>query len=199
MAQELAAAAQVEAQHQDNLTVRELLDTVLKGKLGRLSVSTYDNARTTYARFLAWQGERRAAQPVRLVTRAALAAAYAGGGYQWARERYPWDQAQGGDAATWVLPRLRVHSNPSPEFTQLVRLHGIGLRGEKGAGNRRVWHSKTFHSLRATVVTMLHANGVSQGMAMELVGHDSSEVHAVYLRPTADQLRETAERLQLPA
>ena len=33
VAQELAAAAQVEAQHQDNLTVRELLDTVLKGKL----------------------------------------------------------------------------------------------------------------------------------------------------------------------
>ena len=152
VAQELAAAAQVEAQRQDNLSVRELLDTVLKGKLGRLSVSTYDNARTTYARSTAWLGERRAAQPLRLVTRAALAAAYAGGGYLWARERYPWDQAQGGDAATWVLPRLRVHSNPSPEFTQLVRLHGIGLRGEKGAGNRRVWHSKTFHSLRATVV-----------------------------------------------
>ena len=56
------------------------------------------------------------------------------GGYQWARERYAWAQAQGGDAATWVLPRLRVYSNPSPEFTQLVRLHGIGLRGEKGPG-----------------------------------------------------------------
>lgn len=102
--------------------------------------------------------------------------------------------------AQWALSNgSRVHSNPSPEFTQLVRLHGIGLRGEKGAGNRRVWHSKTFHSLRATVVTMLHANGVSQGMAMELVGHDSPEVHTVYLRPTAEPLREAAARLQLPA
>ena len=67
----------------------------------------------------------------------------------------------------------------------------------EGAGNRRVGHSKTFHSLRVTVVTMLHANGVSQGMAMELVGHDSSEVHAVYLRPSPDQLREAAGRLTI--
>lgn len=83
------------------------------------------------------------------------------------------------------------------EFTQLVRLHGIGLQNGGGQGRRRTWHSKTFHCLRATVVTMLHANGVSQGMAMELVGHDSPEVHAVYLRPSADQLREAAERLTL--
>lgn len=319
VAQKLAQNALVEAEREDNVSVRQLLDTVLKGKLGRLSVSTYDNARTTYRQFCVWLGERRAAEPARLVTRAdikqwvtdrraevrcktvkhglyVLRAAFnwaldaeliqknpcdrvsvppdgkeervvheaftleevqvlveklpdewaaavrcclgtfgqrlgdirnlrweqfdwerrvvhmttgktarrlqqpmLAGFYEWARERYAWAQAQGGDAATWVLPRLRVHSNPSPEFTQLVRLHGIGLRGEKGAGNRRVWHSKTFHSLRATVVTMLHANGVSQGMAMELVGHDSAEVHAVYLRPTAEQLREAAARLQLPA
>ena len=97
----------------------------------------------------------------------------------------------------WVLPRLRVHSNPSQEFTQLVRLHGIGLQSGGGQGRRWCWHSKTFHCLRATVVTMLHANGVSQGMAMELVGHDSTEVHAIYLRPTPDQLREAAGRLSI--
>ena len=34
VAQELAAAAQVEAERQDNLSVRGLFDTVLKGKLG---------------------------------------------------------------------------------------------------------------------------------------------------------------------
>lgn len=97
-----------------------------------------------------------------------------------------------------MLPRLRVHSNPSQEFTQLVRLHGIGVTGdEAGGGRRRRWHSKTFHCLRATVATMLHANGVSQGLAMELVGHDSAEVHAVYIRPTVQQLRDEAERLPL--
>lgn len=319
VAQELAAAAQVEAQRQDNLSVRELFDTVLKGKLGRLSVATYANARTTYAQFCEWLGKRRAQEPARLVTRAdikqwvtdrraevrgktvqhglyVLRAAFnwaldaeliarnpcdrgsvppdskdewvvheafsqeevqvlvekltdewaaavrcclgtfgqrlgdirnlrwdqfdwelrvvnmttgktgrrlqqpmLAGGYEWARARYEWAQGLGGDAAVWVLPRLRVHSNPSQEFTQLVRLHGIGLQGAGGQGRRRTWHSKTFHCLRSTVVTMSHANGVSQGMAMELVGHDSSEVHAVYLRPTAEQLREAAARLQLPA
>ena len=59
MAQELAAAAQVEAQRQDNLSVRELFDTVLKVKLGRLSVATYANARTTYAQFCGWLGARQ--------------------------------------------------------------------------------------------------------------------------------------------
>ena len=319
VAQELAAAAQVEAQRQDNLSVRELFDTVLRGKLGRLSVATYANARSTYDQFCDWLGRRRAAEPARLVTRAdvklwvsdrrslvraktvkhnlyvlraafnwALDAELIGrnpcdrvqvppdskdervvheaftpeevqvlveklpdewaaavrcclgtfgqrlgdirqlrweqfdwgrrvvhmttgktarrlqqpmldGFYEWARERFAWAQAQGGDAAVWVLPRLRVHSNPSQEFTQLVRLHGIGLQNGGGQGRRRCWHSKTFHCLRATVVTLLHASGVSQGMAMELVGHDSPEVHAVYLRPTPEQLREAAARLQLLA
>ena len=120
------------------------------------------------------------------------------GFYQWARARYEEWLAAGGDAAVWVLPRLQLHSNPSQEFTQLVRLHGIGVTGdEAGGGRRRCWHSKTFHRLRATVATMLHANGVSQGLAMELVGHDSAEVHAVYIRPTVQQLRDAAERLPL--
>ena len=317
VAQELAAAAQVEAERVDNLSVRELFDTVLKGKLGRLSVATYANARTTYAQFCEWLGKRRAQEPARLVTRAdiklwvadrraevrcktvqhglyVLRAAFnwaldaeliarnpcdrvseppdskdervvheafsqeevqilveklpdewaaavrcclgtfgqrlgdirqlrwdqfdwelrvvnmttgktgrrlqqpmLAGFYEWARARHEWAQGQGGDAAVWVLPRLRVHSNPSQEFTQLVRLHGIGLQSGGGQGRRRTWHSKTFHCLRSTVVTMLHANGVSHGMAMELVGHDSPEVHAVYLRPTAEQLREAAGRLTI--
>lgn len=54
----------------DNLSVRELFDTVLKGKLGRLSVATYANARTTYAQFCEWLGKCRAQEPARLVTRA---------------------------------------------------------------------------------------------------------------------------------
>ena len=116
--------------------------------------------------------------------------------YTWARERYEKAQQEGGDAAVYVLPSLRLHSNPSPEFTQLVRMHGIGLVGRDAGGRRRTWHSKTFHSLRATCATMLQVAGVSQGLAMELIGHESAEVHAVYIRPSADQLRRAAERLE---
>ena len=314
VAQALAEEALQECERADNMTVRELFDTMLAGKLGRLSMATYNNARTTYAMFCSWLG-KRAGEPLRLVTRAdikqwvtdrrcevrcktvqhglyvlraafnwALDAELIGrnpcdrvhvppdgkdervvheaftmdevrllvdklpdewaaavrcclgtygqrlgdirhlrweqfdwerrvvrmttgktrrlmhqpmleGFFQWAQERYAWAQAQGGEAAEWVLPRLRLHSNPSQEFTQLVRLHGTGLQGGGGLGRRRTWHSKTFHCLRSTVVTMLHASGVSEGMAMELVGHDSREVHAIYLRPTTEQLRGAAELL----
>ncbi len=115
--------------------------------------------------------------------------------YQWALARHQEAQNQGGEAAIWVHPTLRHHSNPAPEFTQLVRLHGIGLAGKEAGGNRRTWHSKTFHCLRASVVTMLHAAGVSQGLAMYLVGHESADVHSVYLRPDGNQLAAAAANL----
>ena len=73
--------------------------------------------------------------------------------------------------------------------------HGIGIAGSKLGGRRRAWHSKTFHSLRASVATMLQTAGISQGMAMQLVGHDSADVHAVYIRPTAEQLRTVADSI----
>ncbi len=314
VAQELANAAAVEAKRVDNMSVRELFDKMLGGKLGRVSVATYNNARTSYRFFCEWFG-KRADEPARLVSRAdikdwvlerrklvrhktvlhdlyVVRAAFAwaldaelivrnpcdgvkvpadgreervvheaftpeeiqvllaklpdewaaavrcclgtygqrlgdvrslrweqfdwqervvrlttgktgrvmrqpmlDGFFQWARERYEAGLAAGGDAAVYVLPRLRVHSNPSQEFTQLVRLHGIGLQNGGGTGRRRTWHSKTFHCLRASVATMLQAAGVSQGLAMELVGHDSAEVHAVYIRPNAEQLRHAVAAL----
>ena len=118
--------------------------------------------------------------------------------YAWAQEKHRQAQEAGGETAVWVLPRLHRHSNPSPEFTALVRAFGIGLSGENAGGNRRVWHSKTFHSLRATVATLLQSAGVSQGMAMQLVGHDSADIHTVYIRPSAEQLRAAANLLPSP-
>lgn len=314
IANDIAREAEVQAESESNMTVRELFNVMLSGKLGRVSAETYNNARTDYKEFLTWLGHR-ADQPLSKIKRSdtmswlvdrrsrvrygtcrkaltALKAAFswatdaeiinsnpfAGlrvqpdtrdekiiheaftleeirllmdklpdewaaavrcclGTYgqrlgdirhlkwdqfdfeshtvsittgktsrrmvqpmlpdfeDWARERYAQAQASGGDAAVYVLPRLRLHTNPSTEFTQLVRMHGIGLKGEHAGGSRRTWHSKTFHSLRASVATMLQAAGVSQGLAMELVGHDSAAVHSVYIRPSADQLREAAEKL----
>lgn len=299
---------------EDNRSVRELFDLMLRGKLGRVSAATYENARADYGQFCRWLG-RRADEPARLITRAdvkewvvcrraevrcktvqkgltALKAAFAWavdaevlpknpcvgvrvppdgkdervvheafspeevqvllerlpdewaaavrcclgtygqrlgdvlalrweqfdwdervvrlvtgktgrvlrqpmqpGFFAWARERFEVAQGAGGDAAVWVLPRLRLHSNPSAEFTQLVRLFGIGLVGREAGGRRRTWHSKTFHCLRATVATQLQAAGVPQGLAMELVGHDAAAVHAVYIRPSVVLLRQTVERL----
>lgn len=117
------------------------------------------------------------------------------GFYAWARERYARAQELGGEDAVWVLPELKGLTNPSSEFTAYVRLLGIGKSTGRGVGRRNAWHSKTFHSLRATVATMLQAAGVAQGMAMQLVGHESADVHAVYIRPSAEQLRLAAQAL----
>ena len=314
VAYSIASQEEQEYHAADNTTMRQLCNTMLSGKLGRVSTATYDNARTDYKQFLAYLG-RRADEPCRLITRAdiktwidsrrasvrhetvrkaltAIRAAFAYAldseiitknpcdglkvppdtrdekiiheaftleevrlllaklpdewasavrccigtygqrlgdilalrwdafdfaartvhlitgktarelhqpmqpdFYAWALARYTAAQKAGGEAAIYVHPTLRRHTNPSGEFTQLVRLHGIGLQGKGLAGSRRTWHSKTFHSLRATVATMLQASGVSQGIAMELVGHDSAVVHAAYIRPTTEQLRTAASRL----
>ncbi len=308
----IAAEVREEHSQHDNTTVRALCDIMLQGKLGHVSVETYDNARTTYEQFCKWLGYA-ATQPARLITKAkmkewviyrraqvrhattrkdlsVISAAFAwavdseimpanpclglkiapdtkdekvvheastleeiqlllnhspeewasavrccigtfgqrlndvlglkweqfdwkarivrivtgktgaslmqpmtADFYAWAKKRHKEALEKGGDAAIWVHPRLHSKKNASGEFTQLVRLHGIGLVGQEAGGNRRTWHSKTFHSLRASVATMLHAGGLSLGLAMRLVGHESESVHKVYIRPSAEQLAEAAK------
>ncbi len=303
----MAAAATSTPEGQSNISVRELFDKMLSGKLGRVSAKTYDNARTDYRQFCEWLG-KRANEPARLIRKAdindfvmhrrtlvrretvhkamsVISAAFnwavdsemipsnpcrgiriapdtrdekikkeaftveeirllidklpdewssavrccvATYGqrlgdilnlkweqldfssrvvrlttgktarvlmqpmqpdfYDWAIKKYAEAQQKGGDAAIYVHPRLRLHSNPSGEFTQLVRLHGMGLKGEDAGGKRRTWHSKTFHSLRASVASILSAAGVNEIAARHLVGHDSKAIHQAYFRPTVEQM-----------
>lgn len=314
VAVQMAAETTEEYAEHDNTTVRALCESMLAGKLGRVSVATYTNARSAYRQFCDHLGSR-ADLPARLITRAdvkgwvtamrrevraktalkhlsAVRAAYAHavdaelldrnpcdgikvppdtreeiithdaftldemrlliaklpdewssaarcsfetygqrlddiltlrweqfdwaagvvrvttqktgrimaqpmrpGFAAWARARYEAAQASGGDAAIWVHPTLHSHSNPSQEFTTLVRFHGIGVTGSAPGGRRRKWHSKTFHSIRRTVATSLSAANVAQGIAMGLVGHDSEAVHEVYIKPSTEQLRAAASAL----
>lgn len=69
VAVDLARAEQSEASREDNLSVRELFDKMLAGRLGRVSQATYNNARTSYRFFCEWLG-RRADEPARLIKRA---------------------------------------------------------------------------------------------------------------------------------
>ena len=115
------------------------------------------------------------------------------GFYQWALAR--WKEA--GEPADELLhaPLLALGDGASYQFGLLLRTHGIGVVHGAAGGRRRRMNSKSFHSIRATAATLLQASGVSQGLAMELVGHDSSAVHSVYIRPSVDQLRSAAESL----
>lgn len=69
VAWQFATEREEEYNQHDNTTVRQLFDKMLSGALGRVSVRTYDNARTIYWQFCEWLG-KRADEPLRLITRA---------------------------------------------------------------------------------------------------------------------------------
>lgn len=69
VAVKLARAEQSESSREDNLSVSELFDKMLAGRLGRVSQATYNNARTSYRFFCEWLGHR-ADEPARLIKRA---------------------------------------------------------------------------------------------------------------------------------
>jgi integrase len=90
----------------------------------------------------------------------------------------------------------RLGDGASGQFGELLRAHGIGVVQAPAGGRRNNINSKTFHSIRSTCTTELHAaGGISETMAMELIGHESKDVHKVYLRPSREQLREVAAKL----
>lgn len=117
--------------------------------------------------------------------------------YEWMRERY--ERARTAEYSyerEWVLPHLHFKASPSVEFSNFVRAYGMGTVSKSATGGRRrVRQSKTFHSLRATVATMIQEAGLSQGMAMDLVGHESAAIHAAYIRPTEEQRRAASAML----
>lgn len=78
----------------------------------------------------------------------------------------------------------------SYEFGRHLHILGIVTRPESIRGQRkRCVCPKTFHSLRATATTFLHAAGVDHALAREIVGHDSETSHQLYIRPSAINAR----------
>lgn len=113
--------------------------------------------------------------------------------FEWAKTKW---EAEGCPSEGLLhAPLLALGDGASYQFGLLLRTHNIGVLHGSFGGRRRVMNTKSFHSIRATCATLLHAYGVSQGLAMELVGHDSADVHSVYLRPTVEQLRTAAQCL----
>lgn len=108
--------------------------------------------------------------------------------YKWAQAA--WKKA-GCPKSGLLHPNIAARGRQaSADFGSLIELLGISKRGKHG---RRL---KTFHCLRSTSATMMHEQGLSETMAMKLVGHKSKTVHAVYVKPTIDQLRHAAQKLQ---
>lgn len=54
-------------------------------------------------------------------------------------------------------------------------------KDKNGRDGKRTMQPLTFHSLRRTTTTMLHEAGVPAAIAQEIIGHNSKEVHDIYI------------------
>lgn len=87
-------------------------------------------------------------------------------------------------------------SKLSLEFTGLLRSHGlIAPKSKEKEGSRRQLSEKSFHSLRATAVTMLRLAGVPADLCRFIVGHDSEEIERVYIRPQIADITGAMEKI----
>jgi len=87
-------------------------------------------------------------------------------------------------------------SKLSIEFTGLLRKHGfIESKKTGNQGDRRQLAEKSFHSLRATAVTVLRLAGVPADLCRFIVGHDSEEIERVYFRPDSADVQEAMKKI----
>jgi len=91
-------------------------------------------------------------------------------------------------------------STLSNQFVKI--LEHAGLRSStthestgKGRGAKRAIHRLSFHSLRHTAVSMMHAAGIPPATVQALVGHDSDAVHQVYTHVGEDGLKKATNSL----
>lgn len=84
----------------------------------------------------------------------------------------------------------------SLEFTVLLRQHGIiAPKMEERNGDRRQLAEKSFHSLRATAVTVLRLAGVPADLCRYIVGHNSEEIERVYFRPDSADVQSAMDKI----
>jgi integrase len=88
----------------------------------------------------------------------------------------------------------------SRQFSEI--LAGIGLADKKnhhgggeGRGARRTSGGLSFHCLRHTATSLLKNAGVSDAVAMEIIGHDSKAISRVYTHISQDALRKAMKSM----
>ena len=69
------------------------------------------------------------------------------------------------------------------------RATGVGREG------KRELTGLSFHSLRRTAATLLHEIGVPQSVAMAFIGHDSEDIHSIYVNVGEDAMRDAAAKI----
>jgi len=85
---------------------------------------------------------------------------------------------------------------------RIVLLGQAGIREKQAHRSRGIGRSVqrqasalSFHSLRRTATTLLHEAGVPAAVVQSLIGHDSEEVHQLYVAVGKDALASAAAKL----
>jgi integrase len=99
-----------------------------------------------------------------------------------------------------LVERQHKTGNLSNQFADLLAAAGLREKKNhksigKGRGSRRQVEPLSFHSLRRTATTILHEAGVPPAVARALIGHDSEEVHELYVSVGHEALRKAAAAL----
>ena len=101
-----------------------------------------------------------------------------------------------------IVAREKKSGSLSNQFADL--LAQAGLREKKshkkavdgeGRSARRESNALSFHSLRRTATTLLHEAGVPAAVTQELIGHDSEEVHRLYVNVGREAMEKAAAAL----
>jgi integrase len=96
------------------------------------------------------------------------------------------------------VERRNSSAGISRQFGELLELAGlrpIKGRRERGVGTRRSFAPLSFHSLRHTAVSLLKDAGIPQAAVMELVGHSTVEMSALYTHVGRESLERAAAAL----
>lgn len=98
-----------------------------------------------------------------------------------------------------VFPAIegRPRSARSQDFRALLAAVGLARPVAELAEHRRETQELSFHSLRHTATSMLKAAGVSDSIAMAIVGHESTAVSRSYTHLDLDTIRQAMEKLPM--
>jgi integrase len=95
-----------------------------------------------------------------------------------------------------IWERRRNCASLSQQFGELLEQAGLRVERTREPGSRRCRpHELSFHSLRHTAVSFLKDAGIPQATVMELVGHSSAEISALYTHVGRESLERAAASL----
>ena len=84
--------------------------------------------------------------------------------------------------------------NLSTMFTDAMKAAGVSYRKEKGHGERGIsWISKSFHSFRHTLPSLMAAANVPDQIRMAIIGHSRLATHLGYTHHDEGQMRTALE------